>query len=97
LLKIAPIALTTAAACVGIAAATGLGAAAPPALNMKVRQVIYLKSGNFHCQALTRTEIACGANSIPGSVQVYFTPHEVAVLKFTKTGKNAKIIYATKR
>ena len=64
---------------------------------MKINQVIYLKSDNFHCQALTKTQVACGANSLPNSIQVYFAPHQVAVLKFDKTGKKAQAIYASKR
>ena len=64
---------------------------------MKLNQVIYLQSNNFHCQALTKTQVACGANSLPNSVQVYFTPHQLVVLKFDKTGKKAKPIYAVKR
>jgi hypothetical protein len=97
MLKLALTAVVAAAATVAAVAATGLGASAPPALNMKVKQVIYLKSDNFHCQALTKAQVACGANTLPNSVQVYFTPHQVVVLKFDKTGKNAKALYAAKR
>ena len=81
----------------GVFAASSLGASAPPALNMKLNQVIYLQSNNFHCQALTKTQVACGANTLPNSVQVYFTPHQLVVLRFDKTGKKAKPIYAVKR
>jgi hypothetical protein len=95
--KTALTALLTAAATVAVLAATGLGASAPPALNMKLNQVIYLQSNNFHCQALTKTQVACGANTLPNSVQVYFTPHQLVVLRFDKTGKKAKPIYAVKR
>ena len=87
----------TALLAAGVYAASGLGASAPPALNMKVNQVIYLNSDNFHCQALTKSQVACGANTLPNSIQVYFTPHQVVVLKFDKAGKKAKAIYATKR
>ena len=97
MLKLALTALLTAATTVAALAAGGLGASAPPALNMKLDQVIYLKSDNFHCQALTKTQVACGANKLPNSIQVYFTPHQVVVLKFNSTGKKAKAIYATKR
>jgi hypothetical protein len=81
----------------GVFAASALGASAPRPLNMKLHQVIYLSSNNFHCQALTRTQVACGANKLPNSIQVYFTPHQVVVLKFNSTGKKAKAIYAAKR
>jgi hypothetical protein len=97
MLKIVLTAVVTAAVSVAALAATGLGAAIPPALNMKIKQVIYLKSDNFHCQALSKTQVACGANTLPNSVQVYFTPHQVAVLKFDKTGKKASVVYGAKR
>jgi hypothetical protein len=64
---------------------------------MKLHQVIFLKSDNFHCQALTKTQVACGANTLPNSIQVYFAPHQVAVLQFDKTGKKAKAVFAAKR
>jgi hypothetical protein len=97
MLRLALTALLTAAATVAALAATGLGASSPPALNMKLNQVIFLQSDNFHCQALTKAQVPCGANSLPNSIQVYFTPHQVVVLKFDKTGKKAKPIYAVKR
>ena len=97
MLKLALTALLTAATTVAALAAGGLGASAPPALNMKLDQVIYLKSDNFHCQALTKSQVACGANTLPNSIQVYFAPHQLAVLQFDKSGKKAKAIYATKR
>jgi hypothetical protein len=97
MLKLALTALVAAAATVAIVAATGLGASIPKPLNMKINQVIYLKSDNFHCQALTKAQVACGANSLPDSIQVYFAPHQVVVLKFDKKGHNAKAIYAVKR
>jgi hypothetical protein len=97
MLKLALTALAAAAATVAAVAATGLGAAAPRALNMKINQVIYLKSDNFHCQALAKAQVACGSNTLPNSIQVYFTPHQVVVLQFDKSGKKAKPIYATKR
>src|SRR5215831_15947888 len=95
--KLALTALLTAAATVAALATTGFGASAPPPLNMKLHQVIFLKSNNFHCQALTKTQVACGANSLPNSIQVYFAPHQVVVLKFDKTGKKATELYAAKR
>jgi hypothetical protein len=97
MLKLGLTALAAAAAAVAAVAATGFGASAPPALNMKLNQVIFLKSDNFHCQALTKTQVACGANRLPNSIQVYFAPHQVVVLKFDKTGKKAQTIYASKR
>jgi len=97
MLKLALSSVLAAAATIAVVAATGLGASIPRALNMKLHQVIFLKSDNFHCQALTKTQVACGANTLPNSIQVYFAPHQVAVLQFDKTGKKAKAVFAAKR
>jgi hypothetical protein len=97
MLKLALSSVLAAAATIAVVAATGLAASIPRALNMKLHQVIFLKSDNFHCQALTKTQVACGANTLPNSVQVYFAPHQVAVLQFDKTGKKAKAVFAAKR
>jgi hypothetical protein len=96
MLKIGLTAAITAACCFAIAAATGLGAA-PKVLTMKLNEIITLKADNFHCQALQKTEVACGANSLPNSTQVYFTPHALAVLKFDKTGKKFQNVFSAKR
>jgi hypothetical protein len=96
MLKPALTALITAAACFAIAAATGLGAA-PKVVSIRPGEIISLKSDNFHCQALNAKQVACGANSLPNSVQVYFAPQQLAVLKFDKTGKKASIVLQTKR
>ncbi len=90
-------ALAGAAVSFAVVAATGLAGGAAKVINMQVGQVIYLKSNNFHCQALSKTQVACGANSIPDSVQVYFGPHQVEVLKFDPTGKKAAILLNVKR
>ncbi|HEY4347823.1 MAG TPA: hypothetical protein VGM80_09550 [Gaiellaceae bacterium] len=97
MIKIALTAGITAACCFAIAAATGFGAAAPKVLTMKVNEIITLKSDNFHCQALNTTQVACGANKLANSTQVYFAPHILAVLKFDKSGQNAKTLYTVKR
>ena len=97
MLKVGLTAAVTAALCFAIVAATGFGAAAPKVLNLKANEIISLKSDNFHCQVLTTIEVACGANSLPNSIQVYFAPHEVAVTKFNSTGKKAAFLYTVKR
>jgi hypothetical protein len=94
--KLVLTALGTAAACFGIAAATGLGAA-PKVVELQTGEIVSLKSDNFHCQVLNATQVACGANSLPSSVQVYFAPHQVAVLRFDKAGKKASIALQAKR
>ena len=97
MLKIGLTAAVTAACCFAIAAATGLGAAALPVLNMKLHEIITLKSDNFHCQALTTTQVACGANALGGSTQVYFATHALAVVMFDKTGKKGTVVFNAKR
>jgi hypothetical protein len=96
MLKIGLTAVSTAACCFAIAAATGFGAA-PVALQMKLHQIISLRSDNFHCEALTTTQVACGANALADSTQVYFATHALAVVKFDKTGKNGTILFKTNR
>ena len=41
--------------------------------------------------------MACGANTLKNSIQVYFTPHQVVVLKFDKTGKKFTQLFGIKR
>jgi hypothetical protein len=89
-------AVVTAAVCFGIAAATGLAAKAR-VLNMKVGDIASFKSDNFHCQALTKSQVACGADVKPGSVQVYYAPHQLEVIKFGKTLKKGTILLNIKR
>jgi hypothetical protein len=36
-------------------------------------------------------------HALSSSIQVYFTPHQVVVIKFDKNGKNPKAVYAAKR
>ena len=95
--KVAVTAVLTAAVCFAIAAATGLGAAAPKVVNLQVKEITSLKTANFHCDVLTKTQVACGANALPNSVQVYFDPHHVVVLKFNSTGKKFEELFQVKR
>ena len=96
-MKIALTAAVTALVCFAVASATGLGAASPTVLKVKPHEIVELLSDNFHCEVLTTTEVACGANSLPNSVQVYFTPHAVALLKLNKTGTKGGVIANIKR
>jgi hypothetical protein len=97
MLKLATCAVVSAAFAFAVAAATGLGATPHRVAEMKVGDIVDLKSANFHCQVLTTTQVACGANSLPNSVQVFFVPHQIAVVKFDKTGKKYAITYQVKR
>ena len=97
MMKIGLTAALTASCCFAIAAATGFGAAAPPVLNMKLHEIITLKSDNFHCQALTKTQVACGAKVAPNSVQVYYAPKALEVVQFGKTTTKAAVLLNIKR
>ena len=97
MLKVGLAVVVTAALCFAIAAATGLGASSPKVVNLELHEIVSLKSGNFHCQVLTKTQVACGTNKLANSVQVYFAPHDVAVLRFNSTGKKFQELYVVKR
>ena len=97
MLKVGLTAVATAALCFAIAAATGLGASSPKVVNLQLHEITNLKAGNFHCQVLTTTQVACGANKLPNSIQVYFDPHHVVVVKFNATAKKFQELYEVKR
>jgi len=97
MLKIACTAVVTAAITVTVVATTGLAATKPKVIYMKVHNIVALKSDNFQCQAITKIEVACGANTLPNSVQTYYAPHEIAVVKFNNTGKAANVLLHVKR
>jgi hypothetical protein len=86
MLKTILTAVVTAAVC------TGAGAAATAAhvFNLHVGDFAAIKSIDFHCQVLTKTQVACGGYQLPNSLQVYYSPTQVAVVKFG-TPKNGKI------
>jgi hypothetical protein len=90
-------ALVTAGACFAIASATGLGAAVFAPLTLHVGQSVDFKAGNFHCEALTTTQVVCGADTLRNSVQVYYEPHVLAVIKFNNAGTKFAQLYAVKR
>ncbi len=96
MLKLGLTALVTAAICFAIVAATGLGAS-PRVLTMQIGDIASFPVDNFHCQALTKAQVACGATVSPGSVQVYYGPHQLEVIKFGKTLKKGTILLNIKR
>ena len=87
----------TAACCVGLAAAAGLGAVALKVVTLQVGEIASFPSDNFHCQAVTRTQIACGAKLAPNSVEVYYAPHQLEVLRFTSSLSKALVLLNVKR
>jgi hypothetical protein len=94
--KLGLTAAVTAAVSFAIAAATGLGAGEAKVISMKVGDITTLASDNFHCQAITKTQVACGAKLAPKSVQVYYAPHQLEVLQFM-TATKADVLLNIKR
>ena len=86
MLKLILTALVTASVC----ATAGLGAVQAHVFNLKVGDFAAIKSIDFHCQVVTKDEVACGGYKLPSSVQVYYSPTNVAVVKFG-VPKNGKI------
>jgi len=82
----------TAACCFATAAATGLGAASGRVFTLQVGDVASFPSDNFHCQAVTKTQVACGAKLAGNSVQVYYARHQLEVLKFNANLTKAEIL-----
>jgi hypothetical protein len=97
MLKIVVTAVVTAVACFAIAATTGLGAGNAKVLTMNIGDIASFPSDNFHCQALSKTQVACGAKVAPGTVQVYYAPHQLEVIKFGKSIKKGTILLNIKR
>jgi hypothetical protein len=97
MLRLALTALVTATLCFTITATTGLAGGSAKVFNMKVGDVAALDTANFHCQVVTKTQIACGAKVAPGSVQVYYAPHQLEVIKFGQTLKKGQLLLNIKR
>jgi hypothetical protein len=97
MLKIVLTAVVTAVACFAIAVTTGLGAGTAKVLTMNIGDIASFPSDNFHCQALSKTQVACGAKVAPGTVQVYYAPHQLEVIKFGKSIKKGTILLNIKR
>lgn len=96
MLKYALTAALTASCCLAVTAATGLGAGTSTVYTLKVGDIASFPSDNFHCQAITTAEVACGAKLAPNSIQVYYAPHQLEVLKFLSPSK-AEVLLNLKR
>jgi len=96
MLRVGLAALVSGAVCFAIAAVAGI-AATPRVLVMNVGDIASFPSDNFHCQALKGTQVACGAKVAPGTVQVYYAPHQLEVVKFGKSLAKGKILLNIKR
>ena len=72
-------------------------APAPKVLAMQPGEIIALTSDNFHCQVRPRRRWPAAPTRSRTPVQVYFAPHQLAVVKFDKTGKKASLLAQVKR
>jgi hypothetical protein len=97
MLKTALTVLATAAACFAVAAATGLASGSGRVLDLKVGDTVIQSSNNFHCQVLSKTQIACGGKTLKGAVSVYYGPHQVNVVRFDKAGTKATVLFQIRR
>ena len=99
MLKTSLTVLVTAAVCFGIAAASGFASSDRSArtINLKVGDTVIQASNNFHCQVLSKTQIACGGKKLAGQVSVYYSPTQLNVVKFNKAGTKATSIFGIKR
>jgi hypothetical protein len=90
MLKVSLTALATAVLCFAIAAATGFARAGARSYTLKVGDRAVFSPVNFQCQALSKTQVACGSlTKITSSVNVYYSRTQVAVVRYGKT-LNAK-------
>ena len=89
--------LVTATVCFALAATTGLAGGAARVLNLKVGDTIIQASNNFHCQVLSKKQIACGGKTLPNSVSVYDDPQALNVVKFNAAGNKATVLFKIKR
>ena len=98
MLKTSMTVLVTAAVCFAVAATTGFAAQAKRVIKLVPGgDVVILQNGNVQCQALDKTTLACGANKLPGAVHVYFSPHQVNVIKFNAAGTKYSVLWSAKR
>ncbi len=89
--------LVTATVCFAVAATTGLAASAGRVLNLKVGDTVIQSSNNFHCQVLSKTQIACGGKTLKNAISVYYGPKQVNVVKFNAAGTKATVLFGIKR
>ena len=98
MLKTSMTVLVTAAVCFGIAAGTGVASQATRVIQLRPGgDVVVLKNGNVQCQALDKTTLACGANKLPGATHVYFSPHQLNVVRFNAAGTKYSVLWSVKR
>jgi hypothetical protein len=97
MLKIALTAVVTAAASFALAAGTGLARMGGHRYSLKVGDRATFPGLDFQCQAVSKVEAACGSIKIPNSTQVYYSPKQLAVVKFGSTLKKGTILLQVNR
>jgi hypothetical protein len=97
MLKISVTALATAAVCIALTAASGFARGSGRSYNLKVGDRVVFKAVDFQCQPLSKSEIACGSLTIPSSLQVYYSPKQLAVVRFGKTLKKGTLVFQARR
>jgi hypothetical protein len=99
MLKTSLTVLVTATVCFAIAAATGFASADRSAkrVNLNVGDTVIQASNNFHCQVLSKTQIACGGRTLAGQIAVYYNPKQLNVVRFNKAGSNATVLFKIAR
>jgi hypothetical protein len=98
MLKTSLTVLVTASVCFAIAAASGFasGSRSAKTVNLNVGDTVIQASNNFHCQVLSKKQIACGGKAA-GQVSVYYSPTQLNVVRFPKTGNKATVLFAIRR
>jgi hypothetical protein len=91
--------LVTAAVCFAVAATTVFAAGNRSArtINLKVGDTIIQASNNFHCNVITKTQIACGGKQLAGQVAVYYGPKQINIVRFNKAGSSATVLFKIAR
>jgi hypothetical protein len=97
MLKLALTALATAALCFGGMAAAGFARGSAHSYTLAVGDRAVFPGLNFQCQAVSKVEAACGGATIKNSTQVYYSPKQLAVVKFGKTLSKGTVILQVKR
>jgi len=99
MLKTSLTVLVTATVCFAIAAASGFasGSRSAKTVTLAVGDTVVQPSNNFHCQVLSKVQIACGGKSLAGQVSVYYSPKQLNVVRFPKTGNKATVLFAIRR
>jgi hypothetical protein len=96
-LKIALTAVVTAAASFAIAAGTGLARTGAHSYTLHPGDRAVVPGLDFQCQAVSKVEAACGSLKITNSTQVYYSPKQLAVVKFGSTLKKGTILLQVNR